>query len=180
MGAKQRDLLMERGADLSPDRLYRYRLWRRFGDGPALCVIGLNPSTADEEQDDPTITRLLTRAQQMGRFGSLVMVNLFAFRAADPTVMQKAEDPIGPENDHYLRTEAMSAVSRGGMVLCAWGRAGRFKRRDRAVLELLRGVPLHVLRLTLGGAPEHPLYLPYDIQPREWTDDDRARARGGP
>lgn len=154
------------GADLSPCRAYRYRLWRILGDGPALTVIGLNPSTADETEPDPTITRLTERARR-GGFGMLMMLNLFAYRATDPREMKHAADPIGPDNDGFLLDEARAA----GLVLCAWGTHGTHRGRALNVTAWLRGagVKLHVLRLTKGGHPEHPLYLPYDLTPTEWT-----------
>lgn len=154
------------GADLSPCRTWRWRLWRLVGEGPTLAVIGLNPSTADETQDDPTIARLTERTRRLG-FGRLMMLNLFAFRATDPREMKRAADPVGPENDRYLLSEAHAA----GMVLCAWGTHGTHRGRATSVALMLRGagLRLHVLRRTKGGHPEHPLYLPYDLQPTEWT-----------
>lgn len=154
------------GAELSPCRRYRYRLWRPVGAGATLAVVGLNPSTADETADDPTIARLTERGRRLG-FGRLVMLNLFAYRATDPREMKRAEDPVGPDNNQHLLAEAQAAA----LVLCAWGTHGAHRGRDQEVLRLLRGagLKLHVLRLTKGGHPEHPLYLPYDLSPMEWT-----------
>lgn len=69
---------MLRAAVFSPDRAHRYRLTREwYSDRPPFVVIGLNPSTADESQDDPTIRRCLSFARREG-CGSLVMVNRLA------------------------------------------------------------------------------------------------------
>lgn len=159
----------DRGAELSTCRRYRYRLWRRWGDGPGLVVIGLNPSTADETADDPTIRRCVSKARSLG-LPSLTMVNLFAFRSTDPRALMdpaRAQEVVGPENDAHLLAAALA----GAMVLCAWGVHGRLLFRDRAVTKLLRGagLRLHVLRLTKGGHPQHPLYLPEALRPVEWT-----------
>src|SRR4051794_4930837 len=82
-------------ARFSPDRLYRYELVRRWGDGPAACnFLLLNPSTADERSDDPTIARCWRRARAWG-FGALVVTNLFALRATDPRVLRAAAVPVG-------------------------------------------------------------------------------------
>lgn len=149
------------GADISECGRYRYRLWRPTGGSSGtLVVIGLNPSTADETENDPTISRLCVRACRLG-FAKLMMLNLFAWRDTDPAAMMHAVDPVGSENDRHLLAES----SQADMVLCAWGTRGGHRRRDAEVLALLRGRPLHALRLTKDGHPEHPLYLPYALKP---------------
>jgi hypothetical protein len=150
------------GAYFSPCRKWRYQLWRIWDwHIPFLNVIGLNPSTADETHNDPTIERCQRRAKAMG-FGGLMMTNLFAFRATDPTVMKCYYAPIGPENNDYI----LDAAKRVGMVLCAWGTNGTHLGRDLEVLQLLEGFDLHCLRVTKDGIPGHPLYLPYSQQPK--------------
>jgi hypothetical protein len=150
----------ESTADFSPCREFRYRLTRRWSDGPTIAFIGLNPSTADEFQLDPTVTRCVRRADRLG-FGRLVMLNLFAFRATDPQDMFKrhraGRDVIGPDNDEWLRREASEAAT----VVCAWGNHGTLAGRDREVLRLLGGIKLHCLGKSKTGQPKHPLYLPY-------------------
>lgn len=148
------------GATFSPCRLYRYQLWRVWDQSRAyLNVIGLNPSTADETRDDPTIRRCIDFAQRWG-YGGLYMTNLFAFRATKPKVMKRAEDPIGADNNYWLQQTA----ARAGLAIAAWGVNGKFMDRDKAVAEMLPD--LHCFRLTTStGMPEHPLYLPKDIMP---------------
>ena len=152
---------MERSATLSTCRRYRYVLSRRWGDGPAAMFIGLNPSTADETADDPTIRRCVAYAKAWG-YGALCMTNLFAYRATQPTDMLAQEDPIGPENDAYLRRLAADA----GVVVAAWGTHGVHQGRDAQVRTLLPN--LHYLRLTKDGHPGHPLYLPATLRPVAW------------
>jgi hypothetical protein len=148
---------------LSSCRRYRYTLRRRWGPGAAAVFIGLNPSTADETQDDPTIRRCIGFARAWG-FDALCMVNLFAYRATDPTDMKKAEDPVGDINDATLRDVAKEA----GVVVAAWGAHGTYRGRDAQVRAMLLG--LHYLRLTKDGHPGHPLYLPASLRPVAWVN----------
>lgn len=144
------------GAVFSPCRTWRYTLTRIWHPGrPVMNVIGLNPSTADETRDDPTIRRCTHFAMRDG-YGGLVMTNIFAFRATDPSDMKVATDPVGPDNDRHLREQA----ARAGRVIAAWGAHGRHLGRGDAVAELLAGFDLHCWRLTKEGHPAHPLYLP--------------------
>jgi hypothetical protein len=144
------------GAVFSPDRVYRYTLTRTWDSGPTVAFIGLNPSTADETVDDPTIRRCIGFAKRWG-YGTLVMLNLFAFRATDPRVMRAAGDPIGPENNAYIQAVAAEA----GDVVAAWGVHGSYLGRDRAVRDLLFWRP-SALGLTKDGHPRHPLYVRAD------------------
>lgn len=153
---------MHRSATFSPCRRYRYTLLRRWGDGPVCMFIGLNPSTADETQDDPTIRRCIRYAQGWG-FGGLLMANIFAWRDTDPRGMKAAEDPVGPGNDHALR----GAYKLSALVVAAWGAHGEHMGRGHAVRAMLPR--LHYLRLTKGGHPGHPLYLPASLRPVEWA-----------
>ena len=145
---------MKSGAVLSTDRKYRYLLWRRWDDDlPAILFIGLNPSTADEKQDDPTIRRCIAFSKSWG-YGTLLMVNLFAFRATDPIELKTQDDPIGLHNDYWTRLEYERAQAR----IAAWGTKGSYQNRNVAVRKLLPD--LFCLGLTNGGHPKHPLYLP--------------------
>ena len=144
------------GARFSPCRLYRYLLTRTWGDGPIQTWMGLNPSDANEDTDDPTVTRLCVRARSDG-YAGISLVNLYAWCSPNPKVMLRANDPVGPENDQIIQN-----VCRSGVV-CAWGANAR-PERCQAVLALLHGIPLYHLGLTKDGHPKHPLYLPYRIE----------------
>lgn len=149
-------------AELSPCRRYRYALWRTWDDRlPRVMFIGLNPSTADETVDDPTLRRTMDFARRWG-FGGVGNGNLFAFRATDPKAMRAAEDPVGPDNDAWLRRLADEA----GLVVAAWGNHGAFLERSAAVRRALPD--LHVLKLNASGEPAHPLYQRADIRPAPW------------
>lgn len=157
--------IVVKDAGFSDCRTYRYwlsRVWDKHH--PPLCVIGLNPSTADETQDDPTIRRCMRFARDWD-FGGLVMVNLFARRATNPKELYAygGIDSVGPQNDQHLAGCAFGA----GQILAAWGAHGRFLDRGRAVIRMLQAqrVELYCLGLTQGGQPRHPLYVRADQQP---------------
>lgn len=156
------------GALFSPMGRYRYRLWRRWEpERPHVVWVLLNPSTADAEQDDPTIRRCMGYARAW-HFGGIEVVNLFALRGSDPKVIYEADDPVGPENDIHL----LEAALEGELVVCAWGAHGSHQGRSAAVLRGLRaiGVVPHALKLTAGGEPGHPLYLHSSLRPKQWRE----------
>lgn len=153
---------MQNGALLSHCRTYRYDLWRTWTGGAGYAMfVGLNPSTADETEDDPTIRRCVAFAKDWG-YAGLCMTNLFAYRATNPDDMMRASDPVGPRNDAILLERAAAA----GVVVAAWGVHGTFGGRDNAVRRMLPR--LHYLRLTKNGHPGHPLYLPRTLLPASW------------
>lgn len=154
----------DHGANISPDGNYRYSLFREWDKGKgSVGFIGLNPSTADADLDDPTIRRCVGFARAWG-YGSLYMLNLFAFRATLPSTMLKAIYPVGPDNDAVLR----AASRRVDLVVAAWGNLGAHRGRDDEVRAMFKG-RLHYLRLTTLGHPAHPLYLPASLTPQLWS-----------
>ena len=151
---------------------YRYRLDRRWGAAPPLVWIMLNPSTATEAANDPTIARCETRARMQG-FGGLRIVNLFAFRATAPAELKRSADPVGPQNDAHLLAACDLGPSSGGVIVAGWGVHGTHRDRAAQVSRLLRdsGVQIHTLGLTRHGHPRHPLYVAYATTPRPWPHD---------
>lgn len=157
---------MRGGAQFDPTETYRYSLWRDFENGQAsmLRFVMLNPSTADAEQDDPTIRRCMGFARDWG-FGGVLVVNLFALRATNPRELRRHPDPIGPDNDSHIEWALQPGSSDGEppLALAAWGAHGEFMGRGKAVL---RRYPfLRALGLTAAGEPRHPLYLRRDAVP---------------
>lgn len=155
-------------AEFSPCLKYRYTLWRPIGaqrpwEHPYVQFIGLNPSTATETVDDNTVRRCTRFAQSFG-YDSMCMTNLFGLRSTDPKGLRDVADPIGPDNDRWLVEIANGAA----MIIAAWGTHGAFMGREEAVLEILRPNNLHVLQLTQGGRPHHPLYLRTETKPLLW------------
>lgn len=155
------------GAAYDRKRIYRYILWRTWdADLPTLVVIMLNPSTAGHEGDDRTIGTLLARCMHFG-YGSLLVLNLFALRATEPSEMKSSEDPIGPANDSILD---MLLELRPERILCAWGAHGSHQNRSedmRCRISRSGTIP-QAIRLTKAGEPEHPLYKSPSLPHEEW------------
>jgi hypothetical protein len=131
-----------------------------------MLFIGLNPSTATEIDNDPTIERVERRARNMG-YRTLIVCNIFAYRATDPKEMLAAEDPIGGElNLKTILDEAKNA----SLTLCGWGKHGSHLERGKHVEESLRdsGVILHTLGVNQDQSPKHPLYIGYAVKPNIW------------
>jgi hypothetical protein len=168
-------------AVFSPDSAYRYALRRplveehdqlslRPGGKGRLLVVCLNPSTADEHRDDPTVARL-TRWARDRDFRELVVANIFALRATDPREMRAHPEPVGELNDRWLRKLAEDA----DVIVAAWGSHGEHLERGRRVFRMLGGPnfapakdlrPVFCFELTKGGHPRHPLYLRRDVELR--------------
>lgn len=139
----------------SYDRKYRYVLTREFmfGSRGAILFVLLNPSTADENKNDPTIRRCIDFSKLWG-FRSMMIGELFAIRSIDPHVLLRHHDPVGPSNDHFLQIMAQEA----DLVVCAWGNWGKVRGRSVMVAELLKEFKPKMFGLTKEGEPLHPLY----------------------
>ena len=150
---------MKTDAKFSSCRKYRYALWRNWDDSlPFAMIIGLNPSTADETENDPTITRCINFAKSWG-YGGVCVANLFAYRATAPSDMKASNDPIGIENDSWLYKLAKEAT----IIVAAWGNDGSYLNRSGAILDVL--LNLHYIKMNKSGEPAHPLYLKVDLKP---------------
>lgn len=182
-----------KGATISACGNYRYRLWREWRNHPApshwdmwteddgspcldgageqlgeplSCVfIMLNPSTADGEQDDPTIRRCVQFAQREG-YDRLEVVNLFAWRATSPKdlfAVSPERDPVGHENERHV----FRVLDKAGLIICAWGAHGGHIDQDETMMGWIDALnyndaPVMALGVTKGGFPRHPLYLRND------------------
>ena len=161
------------GAQFSAARTWRYALWRTWQEGEGHAMfIGLNPSTADETQDDPTVRKCMGFAKRWG-YGGIYMLNLFAYRSTDPRALLHVEDPVGPQNNEHLAMYARSA----GIVVAAWGAFKIAEKRGEFVDGLLRAQGantanrlwhLRCLGVAKSGAPRHPLYVPYSQMHVSW------------
>ena len=149
-----------RGALLSADGLYRYRLWRLWDDlAPIMVWVLLNPSTADADVDDPTLRKCVGFAKTH-RHGGVILVNLFAWRATNPKELPKVADPIGPENDQHILWSIRAPLL--ATVVCGWGADAFARRRGAQVSIMIRAQrPAVCLGKTAAGCPKHPLYPPY-------------------
>ncbi|AMR77622.1 DUF1643 domain-containing protein [Cupriavidus nantongensis] len=162
----------EAGCILSDCEQYRYRLWRAWdASRPALGFIMLNPSTADHQVNDPTITRCMQRALA-GRYGRLEVVNLFPLRSTEPDGLLTHPAPLGDRpdpNDGAI----MDAIDQCSMVICAWGAHKAAPARAAEVLRIVRmcgrGNRLYHLGLNQDGSPKHPLYIAAIVRPQPFT-----------
>lgn len=165
------DPIEERSAVLSDDGLYRYELRRRWAPGPLMCYVMLNPSTADAEQDDPTIRRCRNLAKREG-CGGFVAVNLFAYRTAYPKELWRARrsgvDINGAQNWDHVR----AAIGDAETTVAAWGALPRAHlRRSVAGTQLLEwrhDVELLCLGRCTDGSPRHPLMVERDVKLERW------------
>lgn len=165
---------MMRSATLSPCRTYRYVLSRVWKSSlPPVIFVGINPSTADEREDDPTIRKCVGFAQRWG-FGSIVMLNLFAYRSTDPRGLLDVEDPVGPQNDNHLAHEIRGPEV--GSVFVAWGNVhpsleemARHRLTRLLLASLSAKQELFCLGTNQNGSPRHPLYLPWSTPPLRWS-----------
>jgi len=158
------DLTQLKGAIFSDDRKYRYALWRVWRNrGPYLLFIGLNPSTADQLNNDPTITRLVNRAYKFG-YGGLIGMNLYALVSTDPRGLTEEGDlAIGQLTDEYLKMGVELTTDH----LCGWGSFSQAAKRAPGVYRLLRN-PV-CLGMNTNGEPRHPLYIKYGAPFRVYT-----------
>ena len=160
--------MLATGAEFSPCGTYRYSLERTWDvDLPRCAFVLFNPSTADALEDDPTIRRCIGFADRWG-FGSLEIVNLFAFRSTDPKGLGLTTDPIGPMNDHAILRAAM----RSKWLVFAYGAlAAKHVGRVLRVSDSVKWAPHNLsATVTIGertkdGFPKHPLYLKADTPP---------------
>lgn len=157
---------VEKTAVLSDDGRYRYVLSRSWGSGVPMVFVMLNPSTADAEKDDATIRKCVGFARRFA-YGGIVVVNLFALRSKDPKALAGAADPVGPDNDGWIKAECEVPER---PIIVAWGANGRdYPERVRRVLDLIAPKAVNALRVMDDGTPWHPLMLPYRCTPNAWS-----------
>lgn len=160
-------------AIISPCGTWRYKLGRTIADtGPVYAYFGVNGSTATGDEDDHTVRKWNGFTRLFG--GSRYIVgNPFAYRATDVRMLAKAEDPIGPENDFYIR----QIIAEADILVPCWGNSGKVPRELRTEFDILEhriresGKPVLIFGLTKSGDPMHPLMLPYSTQLKTWEND---------
>lgn len=149
------------GAVISSCGLYRYHLWRVWDDClPTMVFVMQNPSTADANEDDPTIRRCINFARRE-QCGGISVRNVFAYRATDETELFKTRDPVGPENEEWLLS--CNDVSIMTLLVLAWGtRLKKLNSHYEFALSCLMQQKPKCLGVTKEGHPRHPLYLRND------------------
>ena len=156
---KNKDGVVVKSAVFSNCEKYRYvlsRVWDNQREG--VVFVGLNPSTADEKIDDPTIRRCRGFAEFWG-FGKMYMLNLFAYRSTDPRNLKKCYHPMGEHNLSFLE----KYIRKYKTVAC-YGNGGKYLNRHKEFLKAHSGY-LYGIKILKNGMPSHPLYLKKDLQP---------------
>ena len=162
-------------ATFDVSRRYRYQLTRSLENDNQqsghVTFIMLNPSTANAEEDDPTIQACSQFTKKWG-YNHLIVVNLFAYRTPQPLDLKHVTHPIGSENNRYLLTAAESATK----VILAWGNWGSLLDRDQTVITLLKPYEhkLYYLIRNHSGQPRHPLYVKRTTRLKLWGDSNRS------
>ena len=151
--------MINSNAIFSEDRTHRYALIREWDlNKPSLMIVALNPSSADEKTDDPTIRRCIGFAKKWG-FGKLIVTNLFSFRTSSPKNLFNSKNPIGNKNDFWLKKLSKEV----DMVVLAYGNHGKFNNRHNEILKIIKNP--HCIKKAKTGMPMHPLYLKYTKKP---------------
>lgn len=154
---------------------YRYRLERRCCEGMAgaktAAIIMVNPSTADAEQDDPTIRKIKGFANRNG-WGRVIVGNLFAYRATDIRDLARVVDPVGRENAQHIARILHDA----DVVVFAWGPVAKQPKYHRhlwravdTATRLAGKEPMSIGSPAKCGHPKHPLMLSYSNPIVPWT-----------
>ncbi|MGE5555593.1 MAG: DUF1643 domain-containing protein [Methanocella sp.] len=137
-----------------PRNEYRYTLHRVWDPSkPRIVFIGLNPSVADEHQDDNTVRKCINIARRDG-YGSMTMLNAYAYRSTDPKALTTHPDVIGTHNDRYIA----EACSEADKIVVAWGNHVTDDRHN-TLLRVLDGHKLYCFAKNRNGKPKHPLYV---------------------
>lgn len=164
---------MQNDCRFSECRNYRYTLlhrWDELFERKRVLFICLNPSTADENQLDPTLRRIRSFCERLGAT-EFLMLNIFAYRATNPKDMLTVADPIGPDNDAHIPAAITEAYELNGGsldIICGWGNHGLHMKRQAAILELLTPfrqwpkLTISCLGKNANQTPKHPLYIARD------------------
>lgn len=157
----------------SPDGKYRYvltREWNKQGS-KTINFLMMNPSTADANILDPTVKKCVKWSVLWG-YDKLIITNLFAYRSTDVKQIYKVLDPIGPDNNYHI--EQTFKMCHNGLVVAAYGNNGKHLNRnlEAEALAAIAGVDLYCLRTTKLDLPEHPLYLPSNLEPALWRNNN--------
>lgn len=153
----------------SDDKTHRYLAEWRWKPGPVLTACLLNPAMLEVDEPDHTGAGIVARARKWGFCGARI-VNAFTLRTADPEVMKRHPDPIGPEADRFILEAMRQAFDDGSPFIVGWGKDGAHLGRDREIAALAErvGLPLMAFKLNNDGSPTHPARLGYDLRPVVW------------
>ncbi len=158
---------VQRSAVFSPCGNYRYSLTRVWDDTkPRVCFLMQNPSVADDREDDPTVKKCIGFARRWG-FGSIVVVNIRAFVATDPTdvgcAAARGMDTVGPDNARYVRDAISQCMS---LVVACGGDESMLDAARETLAGCDVAAEISCIGYTKDDVPKHPSRLGYST-PRE-------------
>jgi hypothetical protein len=155
-------------AIFSKDHKYRYVLTRKWSKEGICLFIMLNPSTADEYKLDPTVNRAYKIAKRY-KLGELVVLNVFAIKGTDPSIIKFCSEPVGEYNDYYIKYY----LKKSKMTVLAWGNNGKFNDRATAVKKLIINSKIDPFCIDINnsGEPKHPLYTKNNAKLKKYKLD---------
>ena len=152
---------MLRSAKFDEEHKHRYYLSRIWDDSHSkILFIGLNPSKADDVEDDNTVRRLITFSQSWG-FGGFYIVNLYSFIATEPEDMirwyymrtNKMQRALFKQNMEYALRYARIC----SMTAFCWGAGIPNEEASTRYIRTFRDA--YCFGHTKDGHPKHPLFL---------------------
>ena len=164
---------MRRNAGISPCGKYRHWLTREWGGrGEAArwaVFTGLNPSTADDKVDDPTLKKMFGYAQRFS-CNALLLINIADYRATNPQDMAaqgfaaKSLDMTGAVRAALAVVATSFRMRPMGPVIACWGHPPKaVQPLAGEMFDILKGAALlprlQSFGVTAHGWPSHPLYL---------------------
>jgi hypothetical protein len=153
------NLFENNGAEFSPCRKYRYRLWRIWDESkPLVMFVGLNPSTANEASDDPTIRRVTSLARNLG-YGGVYMMNCYSLVSTNPAALLDVEIHCFHDIEDSINERHLDEVSKLCKdVVFAWGNFNIVRRFGRDLTMCAKFQNAKALHINKNGSPKHPLY----------------------
>jgi hypothetical protein len=158
------NLFEDNGATFSDDRKYRYALWRIWDkEKPLVMFIGLNPSTANENDNDPTIRRVISMAKSWG-YGGVYMMNCFPLVSTNPAYLNEFyESPFHDVEDIENMRWLLEVGRKCKEVIFAWGNFKEAEERGKSLTKYFKKAK--ALVINKNGSPRHPLYVKGDVVP---------------
>ncbi len=169
------------GARFSNNRQHRYMLWRTWNlkISQRAVFVGLNPSRANEQSDDPTLRRCQNFARGWtGRWrcGGLFVVNLYSYCSPSPSELFRNGTRTNHLNNRWLSELCCRPDS---LVIGMWGNHGLRNDRCHRFTDWAaeNNIIVHSLAVNSSGTPAHPLYLKKGLKPREYKASERFNSQ---
>jgi hypothetical protein len=154
--------IIESTAEFNAERTARFSLWRIWDRSkPLVMFIGLNPSTANETDNDPTIKRVIAIAAHNG-YGGICMANCWSFISTNPDDLIPFAVNLHDTWREDIVLKQLAAKCQD--VVFAWGNFKIVKEtgRDKEIMQMFpRAYALHINK---NGSPKHPLFCRADTK----------------